>query len=98
MLCLRLVCPLQCLPNCLMLHFSMADIQEFDCHIEKAKDIYEELVKCLESKDTSTEGEASAKPKDKFVGLDLNNQSSLVWITYMRFLRRVENVKTSREV
>lgn len=81
-----------------MLHFAMADIQEFECNIEKAKDIYEELVKCLESKDTNGEGEAGAKPKDKFVGLDLNNQSALVWITYMRFLRRVENVKTSREV
>lgn len=89
----------QCLPNCLMLHFAMADIQEVDGQIEKAKDIYEELVKSLEGRGNSVgESNTAMKLKDKQCNIDVVDQPALVWITYMRFLRRVENVKTSREV
>ncbi|GMH44710.1 hypothetical protein BSKO_12662 [Bryopsis sp. KO-2023] len=105
-----------CLPTCLMLHFAMADIEEQEGHIEKAKDVYEELVKCVEAKEQkppqgegepqnnnannngNTTNSSSSKGKEKFAGVDLSDQAALVWITYMRFLRRVENVKTSREL
>ncbi|CAD7699774.1 unnamed protein product [Ostreobium quekettii] len=84
-----------CLPNCLMLHFALADVEESEGHIEKAKDVYEELVRCLEGMEEKEEGSRS---KDRLAGVDLSDQAALIWITYMRFLRRAETQKTSREL
>ena len=78
-----------------MLHFALADLEESEGHIEKAKDVYEDLVRCLEGREEKEEG---SRTKDRLVGVDLSDQSALVWITYMRFLRRAETLKTSREV
>jgi len=57
---------------------------------DKAKEVYDSLVNELEKG-----GSDSSTP---FAGRVTAELCSLVWITYMRFLRRAFSVKASREV
>eukprot|EP00210_Caulerpa_lentillifera_P008433 g8045.t1 len=83
----------KCLPACVMLHFTLADLKEQDGHQDEAKEIYELLMQSLDLASSNP-----AHQPNPFLGTNLNQLTSLVWITYMRFLRRAVSVKASREM
>ena len=68
----------------------MADVEENQGNKEKAKGIYDALVESLDRGSTDATSPFSGRVTDAL--------SALVWITYMRFLRRAFSIKASREV
>lgn len=68
----------------------LADVEERQGNTEAAKAIYDALVQALDR--------GSSDATAPFSGRVTESLSSLVWITYMRFLRRAVSVKASREV
>ena len=68
----------------------LADVEESQGNKEKAKGIYDALVESLDRGSTDTTSPFSGRVTDAL--------SALVWITYMRFLRRAFSIKASREV
>lgn len=74
----------------MLFYFILADLEESQGNKEKAKSIYDDLVQSLER--------AGSDDSSPFSGSVTPDLSSLVWITYMRFLRRAFSTKASREV
>eukprot|EP00775_Hariotina_reticulata_P002070 gene2070-2390_t len=96
------------LPDCLLLHFALADLEEAQGNIQAAKDVYESLVKQLERvpgpqpNGVAAAAAAAAAPPPQPAGGPITalppDQAALVWIQYMRFSRRSESVTASRRV
>lgn len=97
-------------PGCLMLRFALADFEESQGHIDKAKQVYEDMAQQMEAEGGPTvngggvDGGAPVPPVPPPAegamapwpfGPELG---ALVWIQYMRFSRRSENVKASRKL
>lgn len=83
-------CLAQALPQCLALHFAAADVQEASGQPQAAAQIYEALLPVAPA---AAEGEA-ATPKVELTA----EQQALVWVQYMRFVRRSEGRDKSRKV
>ncbi|MEW5309147.1 MAG: hypothetical protein WDW38_001054 [Sanguina aurantia] len=79
------------LPDCLLLRFSHADMEEAAGHMEQASLVYEGLVSAIESEQAGTD--STERPLDLSV-----DQAGLVWIQYMRFLRRTDGNTAARKV
>lgn len=81
---------MQAIPQCLAVHFAAADVQEASGQPQEAAKVYEAL---LPPPPAAAEGEAPASK----VALTAEQQA-LVWIQYMRFVRRSEGRDKSRKV
>lgn len=77
-----------------MLHFTLADLKEQEGLKDESKEIYELLMQSLDLASSNP----SSLQTDPFLDSSLSQLTSLVCITYMRFLRRAFSVKASREM
>lgn len=89
------------LPGCALLHFVAADLEEGGGNAEGAKAVYEGLARALEGEVPPLAGgkaeggaDAEAPPLSPFGG----EQGALIWVQYMRFLRRTADAGHARQV
>ncbi|WIA36938.1 hypothetical protein OEZ86_008179 [Tetradesmus obliquus] len=99
------------LPNCLLLHFALADLQEAQGHTDAAREVYESLVKQLEPPPGAAQQQqqqqpngadpaappAPPEPAGGPIAALPPDQHALAWIQYMRFCRR-ESLLASRKM
>lgn len=83
-----------------MLNLMYADLEELEHNMESAKSVYKELLAEIDRQNNTENAKTNLNiNKNVFPGSEgtLADQAVLVWISYMRFLRRCETIKASRE-
>eukprot|EP00879_Flechtneria_rotunda_P025212 GHRR01026781.1.p1 GENE.GHRR01026781.1~~GHRR01026781.1.p1 ORF type:complete len:542 (+),score=148.52 GHRR01026781.1:427-2052(+) len=105
---LCLVRAVAALPDCLLLHFALADLEEAQGNTAAAKEVYEALVKQLEpppgvlqqqqQPNGNAEPAAAPQPAGGPIASLPPDQHALVWVQYMRFSRRIESINFARRL
>ena len=84
------------LPECSMLHFAAAELEEARGEVDAARAVFEEQVQALPP--AAPEPSASGNGLQEELTQDAREPGTLVWIQFMRFSRRVDGVAASRKV
>ena len=84
------------LPECAMLHFAAAELEEARGEVDAARAVFEEQVQALPP--AAPQPSASGNGLQEELPQDAREAGTLVWIQFMRFSRRVDGVAASRKV